>query len=158
MHAINPDLHRERGLATYASRTALADFTSWPVITADRDMTLAQVAELFRRHDIHHLPVVDDDMRPVGVVSSTDLGRITTWRAFFQPARHARQREGLLQSLLVRDILTDRPVVTLTEADTVADAARLINERRFHCVPVTTSDGVIAGIVTAHDLLRAAYG
>lgn len=158
MHAIIPDRNREGGLATYASRTALADFTNWPVITADRDMTLAQVAELFHRHDINHLPVVDDEMRPVAVVSSTDIGRITTWRAFFQPGQHARYREGLLKSLLVRDILTDKPVVTLTEADTVADAAKLINERKFHCIPVTTVDGVIAGIVTAHDLLRAAYG
>ena len=158
MHAIKPDIDRSGGLATFASRTALADFISWPVITADRDMTLADVADLFHRHDINHLPVVDDDMRPIGVVSSTDIGRITTWRAFFQPSQHARYREGLLQALLVRDILTDKPVSTLTEADTVADAAKLINERKFHCVPVTTVDGVISGIVTAHDLLRAAYG
>ena len=158
MHSIISEAARSGGLATYASRTALADFTSWPVITATLDMTLAEVADLFHRHDINHLPVVDDEMRPVGVVSSTDIGRITTWRAFFQPSQHARFREGLLQALLVRDILTDKPVVTLTDADTVADAARVINERKFHCVPVTTVDGVIAGIVTAHDLLRAAYG
>jgi manganese-dependent inorganic pyrophosphatase len=42
-------------------------------VTADADMTLKEALELFHRHAIRVLPVVDGDQRPVGVVSLLKL-------------------------------------------------------------------------------------
>ncbi len=47
-----------------------------PALTADRTMTMAEAAEIMERAHVHRLVVVDDDQaRPIGVVSTTDLVR-----------------------------------------------------------------------------------
>ncbi len=47
-----------------------------PALTADRSMTLEEAAQSMERAHVHRLVVVDDDqMTPVGVISTTDLVR-----------------------------------------------------------------------------------
>jgi CBS domain-containing protein len=48
-------------------QTALADIATAEVITAARSVTSADAALLCTRHRVDHLPVLDDDGRPVGV-------------------------------------------------------------------------------------------
>ncbi len=47
-----------------------------PALTADRSMTMAEAAQLMERTHVHRLVVVDDDqLRPIGLISTTDLVR-----------------------------------------------------------------------------------
>jgi len=47
-----------------------------PALTADRSMSLEEAAQCMERAHVHRLVVVDDDqMTPVGVISTTDLVR-----------------------------------------------------------------------------------
>jgi CBS domain-containing protein len=47
-----------------------------PALTADRDMTMEEAAQIMERAHVHRLIVVDDDqLKPVGVISTTDLVR-----------------------------------------------------------------------------------
>jgi CBS domain-containing protein len=47
-----------------------------PALTADRAMSLEDAAQVMERAHVHRLVVVDDDqMTPVGVISTTDLVR-----------------------------------------------------------------------------------
>ena len=47
-----------------------------PVLTADGSMTLEEAAQLMERAHVHRLVVVgDDQLRPVGIVSTSDLVR-----------------------------------------------------------------------------------
>ena len=47
-----------------------------PALTADRAMSLEDAAQVMEHAHVHRLVVVDDDqMRPVGVISTTDLVR-----------------------------------------------------------------------------------
>jgi CBS domain-containing protein len=47
-----------------------------PALTADRSMSLEEAAQSMERAHVHRLVVVDDDqMTPVGVISTTDLVR-----------------------------------------------------------------------------------
>jgi CBS domain-containing protein len=47
-----------------------------PALTADRDMTMEEAAQIMERSHVHRLIVVDDDqLKPVGVISTTDLVR-----------------------------------------------------------------------------------
>ena len=136
--------------------TAVRALMTSPVKTAHRDMTLAEVKKVFDRYDINHLPVVDADERVLGIISSTDLARITNWKAYFQPEREAANLQRLLETLLVEDVM-HKPAVTARDTATLLDIATLVNERRFHCVPIVDAERVLVGVITAHDLLRAAY-
>ena len=53
-----------------------------PALTADQAMTMAEAAEMMERAHVHRLVVVDDDQsRPIGIVSTTDLVRALARRA-----------------------------------------------------------------------------
>ncbi|GAA0223183.1 CBS domain-containing protein [Cryptosporangium japonicum] len=51
-----------------------------PVRTGYRSTTIAEAAALLTRSDITALPVLDDDDRPVGIVSRHDLPRTQVQR------------------------------------------------------------------------------
>ncbi|HEB77957.1 MAG TPA: CBS domain-containing protein, partial [Methylothermaceae bacterium] len=44
-----------------------------PVIAVREDQPLMEILPLFSRHGFHHLPVVDQDKRLVGIISEHDL-------------------------------------------------------------------------------------
>lgn len=47
-----------------------------PALTADRSMSMEEAAQLMERAHVHRLIVVDEDqLKPVGVISTTDLVR-----------------------------------------------------------------------------------
>ena len=49
---------------------------SAPVISVRQDATLYEVASIMIEHDVHPLPVVDQDNRYIGIVSRKDLVRV----------------------------------------------------------------------------------
>jgi predicted transcriptional regulator len=52
-----------------------------PALTADRDMTMEEAAQIMERSHVHRLIVVDEDqLKPVGVISTTDLVRALAHR------------------------------------------------------------------------------
>ena len=53
-------------------RTPVEAFMTTDVVTVGRDDTVAELAEP-TAHGYTHLPVTDDDGRPIGMVSTTDL-------------------------------------------------------------------------------------
>jgi CBS domain-containing protein len=52
-----------------------------PALTADRSMSMEEAAQLMERAHVHRLIVVDDDqLVPVGIISTTDLVRALAHR------------------------------------------------------------------------------
>jgi CBS domain-containing protein len=52
-----------------------------PALTADRSMTLEEAAQMMERAHVHRLVVVDEDqLAPIGIVSTTDLIRALAHR------------------------------------------------------------------------------
>lgn len=52
-----------------------------PALTADRAMSLEEAAQIMERSHVHRLVVVgDDQLRPVGIISTTDLVRALAHR------------------------------------------------------------------------------
>ena len=52
-----------------------------PALTADRQMSMEEAAQLMERAHVHRLVVVDEDqIRPVGIISTTDLVRALAHR------------------------------------------------------------------------------
>ena len=53
------------------------------------------------------------------------------------------------------DVMT-RKVISVTPETTIADAARLMLQRRIDGLPVVDAGGTVVGVVTEGDLLRRA--
>lgn len=55
------------------SETKVRDIMSSPLISVHQNVTLKECAQIMSKHNIHHLPVVDDDKNVIGMISATDF-------------------------------------------------------------------------------------
>lgn len=142
-----------------------ADLMTTEVVTVSPDTPTREIARALLEHRISAVPVVDDDGRPLGMVSEGDLigrdeadqeARRDWWLALlaegealhpdFEASVTGPQRRA-------REVMST-PVVTVGESDTAAEIARVLAAQRIKRVPVLR-DGKIVGIVSRADLLQA---
>ncbi len=103
------------------------------------------VAALLRRFGrFHHLPVLDERRRVVGMLTPTDV----LAEASKPPGR---------RPLFVRDLMSS-PAETVDASDPLEVAARRMIDAGIHSLAVTGRSGELLGIVTATDLVRALAG
>lgn len=93
------------------------------------------------------LPVVDETGHMIGVISSTD---ILTSEA---EARDAVEREALFEQMMVRDIMTPRPLTVSSDAD-VREAAQQMLYAEVHRLFVTSGHQLV-GVISTTDIVRA---
>lgn len=87
----------------------VADVMTREVVTATGSTPFKELVRLLHEHHVSALPVVDEDRRPVGVVSRSDLLRV-----FLRP--DADIREEVLCSV-IRDALWLDPAAFRVEVD-----------------------------------------
>jgi len=131
----------------------LADIMHRPVVTIDMDSTLERVRDIFDEQCFHHL-IVEDAGRIVGVVSDRDLLRHLS--PFVGAAWAERRQDTQTLARKVHQIM-HRDVITAAPETTAGDAARTMMSQNISCLPVVDDAGALRGIITVHDLLKAAY-
>lgn len=109
---------------------------------------LRHAHDQMRENDIHHLPVVDDQHRVIGIISEHDV----LVPRFLE--REQRDREGLLvdDQTTVAQAMTKNPV-TLRPGARLKDAVDLFLAHRFAALPVVDDEGKLVGMLTTKDLL-----
>ncbi len=138
-----------------ADRARISEIMTRGAVTVRADTGLEQLVATFLEQGISRVPVVDDDGRPIGIASKTDLV-IDQYEhgdtEISQDGAGGRGRHVHEVSGLVRDIMT--PVAfTLPETLTIGDAARRMLADNVHAVPVTSADGRVAGVLSAMDIV-----
>jgi CBS domain-containing protein len=121
-----------------------------PVVYVPPDMRLKEVADLLVTRAISAVPVVEDG-ELVGIVSEADLVPLELApdpRAHLIPPADA---PGHLPTLAAEAMT--REVVALPEDADLAEAGRLLLERRIRSIPVVQGRQVV-GIVARRDLLE----
>lgn len=119
---------------------------------------LAQLAE----HRISALPIVDQEEKFVGIVTTGDLLRVAVEVRKTLDADFPRHEDCLWAVELVQRKLGSEPVSSLmTEVvakvrpdETMCDAARTMYGLGLHHLPVLTAEGELAGILSAIDFAR----
>jgi len=141
------------------------DIMTHDVITVRRDARVATVVQLFRKHAISGLPVVDDKGALVGIITEKDL-----------IARHARPHFPHYLQLLDSVIYLERPkryeesmrhilattagelmtapVRTVGPDTDVQDLTELMVEEGVNPVPVLDEEGRLVGVVSRTDVLN----
>ena len=107
------------------------------------EATLASAAALLDEHDCGILPVVDDAYRVIGVLTDRDICMALA----AHPTTAAR--------LSVREVMRTE-VHVIGANDTPAQALRAMRTHHVHRLPITTSDGILEGILSLNDLALSA--
>jgi CBS domain-containing protein len=55
------------------AETRVREIMTAPVITADPDWSLKECSIMMQKHQIHHMPVADEDGSLIGIISATDI-------------------------------------------------------------------------------------
>lgn len=131
-------------------RLKVADIMTREVVTLAEDDTLDEARTCMERGRVRHLPVVRDG-KLVGLVTHRDL-LAASLSVFAQVSEQQERR--LLARVPVGALMHD--AVTAAPEMPVRDAARVLLDNRFGCLPVVGPDGTLVGIVTEADFLRLA--
>src|SRR5271169_667776 len=132
------------------------------VITVGENATVHEAAKLLAEHGISAVPVVDKDIRVIGMVSEGDLlhraetgteRRRSWWLEMVSSTNELAGEYIKSHSGKVKDIMT-RDVLSVTEETQVADIAVMLETNRIKRVPVL-HDGKLVGIVSRANLVRA---
>ena len=131
----------------------VAEIMTTKVITANMDDTLEDIRRILSQNHCHHIPVVEDN-RLVGIVSDRDI-----LKALSPYADTAGADAHALNTLKrkAHQIMTRR-VVTISPEDSVEEAATMMLERGFNCMPVMERSGAVIGMVTKTDILKSVFG
>lgn len=129
------------------------DLMGRDVKTLHRNDRLTIADELMRMDRIRHLPVIDDEEELVGIVSQRDLFRSALARTL---GYGERAQHKLMDQLLVKEVMS-MPVENIGPDAPIADAARLMSEKKIGCLVVTQGQQIV-GILTEGDFVRHLAG
>ena len=136
------------------------------VIAVSPEDPLSSVQRLFFEEEIHGAPVVDDQGRVVGLISSIDLLRAATEEYETQAPEMDLEElfefslsrlgdpevfEKALGQRTVRDAMTES-VVSVSPDTPVAEIARILRANRIHRVLVIEL-GQLRGVISSFDLV-----
>ncbi|MDE5086916.1 MAG: CBS domain-containing protein [Trichodesmium sp. St15_bin1_1] len=144
----------------------VSDIMSYNPITVKPEMPLKEAIKILAEKRISGLPVVNENGNLVGIVSETDL----MWQEsgatpppyimlldsiiFLEnPARYEKEIHKALGET-VQDVMTKNPLTTTPDQPLPA-TAKLMHERNIHRLPVLDENGLVIGILTRGDIIRA---
>jgi CBS domain-containing membrane protein len=127
----------------------VSELMSTDLVTLTEEETLDHAQRCMARGRIRHLPVVRD-RRLVGLITHRDL--LAASFSIFAEVERTEQRR-IFDTIRVVDAM-HRDVVTVSPDLRAAQAARILLENKYGCLPVVDADSILIGIVTEADFLR----
>lgn len=125
------------------------------VVSVREQASFKEMADMLRRSRISAFPVLDSRDRVVGVVSEADLlvkeAVQATGTSLVAALRHVRE-EDKASGVTAGDLMT-RPAITIGPDASVAEAARIMYDRRVKRLPVVNAAGHLLGIISRADVL-----
>jgi CBS domain-containing protein len=118
------------------------DIMTAEVVTVKRDAPAEEAVMLLLANQIAGIPVVEEDMTLVGIVTEKDLLEL-----FYRPEAAKEKR--------VEDFMT-QPAVHFEDDESLEGICQCLLEVTFRRVPVTR-EGRVVGIVSRPDVLRCIF-
>lgn len=127
----------------------VSDVMSRAVICIDSLTTVPEAQILMKERRIRRLPVIDDG-KLVGIVTLGDVrgalpSEVTTLN---RTEQEYLMKQVKVSRIMHGDVLTVRPETTL------AEAARLMVQRKIGGLPVVNAEGAVIGMVTESDIFN----
>ena len=121
-------------LSIFLSDNIVADLMTTDVTTIREEDNVKTAAKLMLEQNVTHLPVVTDDNKLIGIVTSWDLSKSI-----------ATNSENL------KDIMT-KTVKFCRSSDSIEDISRMMRKYDISCLPVVDENFVVEGMITTDQI------
>jgi CBS domain-containing protein len=125
--------------ASAADRAPVWAVMTRAVLAFRAELPLARARTLLLERELAAAPVVDEQARPIGIVTLRDIARAG--------------EAALAGSTRVGDVMVRR-AICVSERAPLSEAAALMAFEGVDHAPVVSAKGTVVGVVTAHDLVR----
>jgi CBS domain-containing protein len=124
------------------------EYMTRKVTTVTRDMTLDELEALFEALDFNSFPVVEDG-RMVGIVTKFDFLKAFAFTTSQMVPRYEELMLGTVGETMTETVVDVQPDVPLTRV------LQLMVNFRARSFPVTDGAGMLVGMISREDLMRA---
>ena len=112
--------------------------------------SLEKAEHLFKKHKIRHIPVIEGQKKIVGLLSLTDLLRISFADGAYEDEDDI---ESVVYEMFTLSQVMAKKIKSVSPQTSIKEVAELLAAREFHAVPVV-DQGDLVGIVTTTDLIK----
>lgn len=119
--------------------------------TVAPDSPATEIDTLFKENRIHHIPVLDEERKVVGIIGKSDF--LYLLRGYTSHETDRFRETAKLRAFKAMEIMQEE-VETLVESEPIKKAVHLLAENRYQALPILNKEGSICGIVTTHDILN----
>jgi CBS domain-containing protein len=139
-----------------AMGSTVKDVMTTQVLSVRPAASFKEMVVKMRRSRVSALPVVDSEGRVIGVVSEADMlnkqADLDTGAGTLSDLLRFGEREKA-DGVTASELMT-KPPVTIGPGVPLAEAARLMRDRRVKRLPVINDTGLLIGIISRADVLR----
>lgn len=130
-------------------RVPVSEIMTKNLIKLNLNDDLTKAEQLFKKHKIRHIPVVNGN-RIMGMLSYTDLLRISFVDAVDDDAEVV---DTTIYNLFTIEQVMVKKLITISAETTIKETAEILSKNEFHALPVCMGD-LLVGIVTTTDLIK----
>lgn len=109
--------------------------------------SLSKAEELFKKHQIRHLPVVNCG-QVVGIFSTTDLEKISETEI-----TETQELQSTIYDQYTLEQVMSKNVVTLPKYTPIKEAVELLANNHYRAIPVVYEDKLV-GMLTTTDIMK----
>jgi CBS domain-containing protein len=137
----------------------VGDVMTQNVISISKYESVVSVANILAEKNISGLPVVDKESKVIGIITQADIlsmvgvGREHTFKDLLKYMLGEPLHERKIGDH-VGDIMT-APALTIKPEASIAEAVRIMDEKRIRRLTVVDEQGRLIGILTRADVLKA---
>jgi CBS domain-containing protein len=117
----------------------IKDVMTKDVISVKKETPIYEAMEIMRKKDITGMPVIEDDMTLVGVITEKDVLRL-----FYADGDEKNQTVGFFMT---------RPAVSYRENENLRSVCDFMMINYFRRVPVVSKQGKLVGIISRPDII-----
>ncbi len=128
----------------------IRDLMTRKIITLREDEAIGNLEGWMERFRFRHLPVIDSQMKLVGLITRTD------YLHGMLDGQAGGKLEGQVNSDTHASVIMHRNIVTAKPDYELATALRVMLKEKLSCLPVVNEDGTLVGIVTDTDFSKLA--
>lgn len=138
--------------AIIETNTPISKIMTRDLITVDPNTILSTVNDIFKKYTFHHIPVVDNNNKCIGIISSTDYHQLQDKFTKLKVGNYAQTNEQFFNSLLAKEVM-QKKVICLKSTAPLSSAIDIFIMNKVHSIILENEKEECNGIITPFDII-----